>query len=244
MASQRFSSLVLFFCATTAATGSSNSTSSTNPAVQWFVYSEFDGTTCEAESLNHNEELYPAGYCVDRSSDSPLSAIATAVNDTTFQFEIYLSNDCTGSVMGTLVGPSSACDELSAPDKSLLTSDDIIASVIDMRACMDEELGTRPMLYPLDTCIKLQGMDSYPGKFTCIDGQLRVLPFDDPACTVEAADAAYAIVEKLTFAEPGTCKTVTLPWGEMSIGLYSAVFEGRAVKLDTFSPKSPNPWAL
>ena len=92
-----------------------------------------------------------------------------------------------------------------------------------MRACMDDQLGTRAMLYPLDTCIKLAGVDSFPGKFTCIDGQLRVLPFDDPACSVEAADGAYAIVEKLTFAEPGTCKTVTLPWGEMSIGLYSAV---------------------
>ena len=101
-------------------------------------------------------------------------------------------------------------------------SDDTNAGVIDMRACMDGQWGTRQMLLPLDTCIMLSGVNSYPGKLSCVSGQLHVIPFDDAACSMATANAD-AIVENLTFAVPGTCKMVMLPFGELSVALYSAV---------------------
>ncbi|CAE7463978.1 MCAT, partial [Symbiodinium necroappetens] len=125
----------------------------------------------------------------------------------------FILSNCSGSFTDTIYRLSSSCQP--EGNQSYQMSDDTNAGVIDMRACIDGQWGTRPMLLPLDTCIMLSGVNSYPGKLSCVSGQLRVIPFDDAACSMATANAD-AIVENLTFAVPGTCKMVMLPFGELS----------------------------
>ncbi|CAE7862849.1 KCNH2, partial [Symbiodinium microadriaticum] len=192
-------------------------TTSTIDMVQWFIYSQFDGTTtCEAAGFQHQSEMYPAGHCVDRSTDDTNASAIVTVNSTALKADSYSSSNCSGSITDTIYRLSSSCQP--EGNQSYQMSDDTNAGVIDMRACIDGQWGTRQMLLPLDTCIMLSGVNSYPGKLSCVSGQLRVIPFDDAACSMATANAD-AIVENLTFAVPGTCKMVMLPFGELSVPL-------------------------